>query len=986
MVGPGTVCAHCQDWVASAADRFCGGCGAFIAPVRFEWLLQGSGVNAKLALKAQAEADGADFTGLRFVVTNEAQVPARRGSTIDLAKVVGGAGVPLMDETRNLRGATPQVLVLRALAATLDGVETFAGEGLLAFVDSMPPPALRLVDPILSIPDLCSDAPTTVQVVNEGGAAAVHGLRLVLDDVFDAGGGMTALASPIVLEFGETANITLNLSPIQLAALQRADRPHEGEVEVIDGLGVPMSAGRVSLILPLNADAAVEVADYGMAMAGRQARLAARLSNTGGHPISVTDIQISLTLQGQAHATCHSVPVCWSANLERRAVVDVELRPWMTVGGTRQGEPLPPGLYDVALRISVRTPSGDLQRQAAGALRIQTPAPLQGRICIDFGTTESAAALALGKLGRLGEHENLSPPLIVELGRVGMPADGHGFGDRFLPTVVFHGDDGSLAFGDEALLREVDPRRGDVLLANFKWRLEDEGAEAATQYLAHVKTLIEDHPLVAAQITQQTEIYATRPVDFAEGQAEALAKAFRDAGFREPRTTIFARRESPTLIYESWSPMIMALFEEPSIFTPLDREVILSDGFVLPGEMGQVGFVVVFDIGGGSADLSVLKTEEVTGLRKVVEVYKRTDLEFVGVKFAELIRREIVGWMRDKGLSPSVTPANENTWQDAVRAIQHNPGLLSDGNFETLLRDFFRVSLDGGDGGQDLVRSLSGRLGVAMEGEPKVTQVTEAQAALRSRLMPYLRRLRLPLSDGAIKSVTVAELPQLLGRVASAFAARYVNRVSLLVEDLITASGLKELRDSEEQDSAKLARLIQSGRGAAFSLADNLVSTLFAPLREKRLQAVRLPPLSAKSITSYGGLYLADHAAMDFDVSFDLGREFRRYWVAVGYSTRPGARGPVRMAIPRLEDGSCCLNCAEIPDRFRGGPWRVEASWEGSTKYDDLGLHPVPENYAGRESRFWLVGRRRNEIDHLTCVEAATAAEAIAQTPAEGTA
>jgi hypothetical protein len=150
---------------------------------------------------------------------------------------------------------------------------------------------------------------------------------------------------------------------------------------------------------------------------------------------------------------------------------------------------------------------------------------------------------------------------------------------------------------------------------------------------------------------------------------------------------------------------------------------------------------------------------------------------------------------------------------------------------------------------------------------------------------------------------------------------------------------------------------------------------------------VRLPPLSAKSITSYGGLYLADHASMDWDVSFNLGREVRRFWLGVGISTRPGSRGPVRLAFPRLEDGSAaCLNCAEIPERFRFGPWRVDSSWEGSTKYDDCGEIPVPAGFAEDPKAWWLVARRRDGVERVVCVKAPTAEEAAAQTLAESVA
>ena len=74
----------------------------------------------------------------------------------------------------------------------------------------------------------------------------------------------------------------------------------------------------------------------------------------------------------------------------------------------------------------------------------------------------------------------------------------------------------------------------------------------------------------------------------------------------------------------------------------------------------------------------------------------------------------------------------------------------------------------------------------------------------------------------------------------------------------ITAAAVKDLRERTGAGFMDCKRALEESGGD--------IDKAVLALREKGLQAVRLPPLSAKSITSYGGLYLADHASIDMVV------------------------------------------------------------------------------------------------------------------------
>lgn len=967
MTGSQTACSVCGDWPIIADDRFCGGCGAFVAPVRFEWRLEQADGQTKLGLKAALlrraepveEPDG--LGSMRFAVSHGLDGDAH-GRVFDLGQVLKAGVLPLVDETRVLKAGVADIFAVRAVRGRRDqGAPVLAEAPILVLARGAREPKLSVVEP-----DVQALERLELAVANDGGPVAVRAARLRLDGIEPS---EHEVAFPIPRIFTSDAPVKVNLDlPLSWdAGLKQTSVPLDGELELIDVLGGVLSAGPLSLSRPGPASGSAEIAPSAAALQGRRARLAARLRNTGGQGLRAT--RVVLALKGAEDRTSTELPLPseWRHELSRGQASDVELRPWLTVTGVEDGDPLPPGDYEATLVVDAVDRLGEEVEveAAAGRLRIRAPAPLDGRLCIDFGTTESGAAVWLGRIEKVDTDEGLEPPQPLELGRVGFAAKGPGMGDRFLPTAVLNAADGDL-YGDEAVVRSRLRRPDDTFLVNFKWRLDDEQSlAAAAGYLRHVRERIEEHPSIAALVTAGTPVFATRPAEFADSQAEALARAFELAGFGEPRTTIFSADGARTLIYESWSPLILALFADEKSSAPLDAVKLTAEEFLLPGEAGTESHVIVCDVGGGSADFSVLKVEEASeedGDRRITEVYKKTDREFVGLRFRDLIKRELIRFIEGKNLRPADEAESEDLWDAAVTAIQHAPGLLSHDAFDTAFRDYFSAQ-------GDSTSQLGSLFGVGDAGNDA------AARQVRRAMTPYLKRLKLPLAGGETLLVRFDDLPELLSELQSTFRTAYLSRLREITEGLMAASGLDEVVEAGDRARGSMVRIIPSGRGAAFPMAFALISAMFGPIRALGAQITNLTPLAGKSITSFGGLFMANYADLSGDVSFDLGRTRRRYWLVTGVSTRKNAPKTKRREFAAMGE-LACLSCAELSPKVLRKPLRIEASWDDPRGFDPVDKIELPADVA--PERLWLVARRDGEADRVALFVADTAEEAVA--------
>lgn len=964
-------CRFCSDWPVGPDDRFCGGCGAFVAPVAFTWRMGPSAGPLSMTVSAPedwAPSDRADLDRLAVVIEDAAGNSLERDLT--LGEMLAQDVVPLPDVSRlNRIGQLSSLVVRVTQASSGDGVPEPSPHPVAALALASAPAALTLPTPEDASLLLSGRPWAALRLRNLGGDVVLTAARLVLDEEWTGPGGARRLMHPVLLRAGAEAAVDLPLPEEVVARVLSAGGVHEADLEFLDGEGATLAGPRVLLSSPARPAAELELMQGAAALAGRFARIAARLSNVGGGDLRVGECTLTIRRpDGVERETALSVPPDWTAPITRESSVDVELRPWMTEDGTSESLPLPPGLHMLTLTARLETDADTsitVSRQVE--LTVREPKPFVGRLCVDFGTTESAVAVVPGRLEDVGASDAVPAPLILELGRVGLSDRPRDAGDRFLPTEAVISGDGRLFFGDEAVDRRSRDVVTDILVRGFKWELsEHEGLAAG--YLAHLRQLTECHPRVAALISEDTPVAATRPTDFGEGAEEALVRAFRSAGFGDPRRTSFSKEGVETLSYESWSPMILALWgDDANLASGLERGLETNSEFVLPHAFDEPAQVVIYDVGGGSADLSALKVSpDGDGGLIVREVHKLTDRAFVGVEFEKLIQRVLCEHVEAQGLAPDRSEAAARDWRLAVEAIQHDPGLFTAEGVAGYARDHLQDRLRDQPPSRSFAEAVREQWGLPRPGEPAT--VDEGAVRRVREVMPHLRRLKLPVKDGKPLRVRLEQLPDLLERVLHVFADRYVLAIRTVTEQLIERSGLGGIDE-------RLRRLIPSGRGGAFPLARALILALFEE-RMRQGAVVMLTPQAAKSITSYGGLHLADLADLGGEVKFDLGRDERRFSVVIGRRTRGPDKGARRRSLQPAGPGAA-IRLDALPPDVLTRPLRLEATWGGSTSHD-----VVPVEYTatglGPEAQ-WLAAWRSGTGDRARVVPAENAEEAVSK-------
>ncbi len=177
------------------------------------------------------------------------------------------------------------------------------------------------------------------------------------------------------------------------------------------------------------------------------------------------------------------------------------------------GPSLELGVYSLDLEMQIA--DRDEPLRASVSVDVAPPSDLKKKtfICMDFGTTESGAAILKGG----GPHDL---PSRIALGRVGFVTDDEIVVDAesFLPTVAAascgHGvqDKIDWSFGEDALrkIAAFDHARGSLsVFQNLKWGLGSDTSEPlpngdritvsqiASLYLAHLLDRMETHPMYA---------------------------------------------------------------------------------------------------------------------------------------------------------------------------------------------------------------------------------------------------------------------------------------------------------------------------------------------------------------------------------------------------------------------------------------------------------------------------------------------------------
>jgi hypothetical protein len=933
-----SLCPHCEDWQLAETDSFCGGCGAYVgaapqlAPVR----VQASAETFQVVVRRRP--DGLPPPQVRFQCrTTSTRTGGQQGSVLEghpitvdrLVQAPQGVVCSSASLYANDRQADPVTIELVALGGR-------HGSRLVPVPDAgvlmMRHPEAQLqvhlggggcvdIEDGRPVDGLSGWYRLPVPVKNSGGAICVVGARLRVRraEGFDEPVPRTLLSVPVVIGQGQrvlvpavlTASewhvLTANRGQLregQLILETRAegtDKPVERTFE----LG-PFNLGRSQpaspeLLLPPNDPSDPKT----WIRIGRPGRIGAAIVNRGTEPFTVESVEmVHVRDAANRRSLPMDFPFADGEEVGGGASRHFELRPRL------EGDDLRPGLAQLGLTVVVRSRRGrriELRRRLTVRL---TPAEsiLKHQICIDFGTSESAAAVLIPTRdaeGRLGEPR----PVVIELGCVSVdrvnpsPAE---IAARFLPTRVARREDrvhlvgpqaeavarliGKLARDDEAWPEGVPQAE---MLREFKLNLSSdidpaERAEAilaATAFLRHVRELIEDHPQVAARIGVPTPVVATRPRVWDHGQTSALLTAFEDAGFGQP--TIIPHPGSPqTLLPESWPPLKIVLYgtgdDERSRFADLDPSPELScDALADVAERGESpSYLLVADIGAGTGDYSLLDIRWVLPTEAVSEVAYRTDTQFVGREFRRFIGDQLAEWAKARcralgaaalddndflkqiGHAEGAAPDARALFTAVVDAIQFQPGLFSvrsDASDEArdqrlmanaLLVGFFDGILPaGGADPGDL------RRGTAANPETVrnlIDTLFSAGGPLRRSAIQILP-LKLPLLTG-MKEPLVLDLDgtwqELAGRLINQFAQRHGTHVYRIVSDLVRQGHL------DSNPPPRFHRTLRTGRGGAFPLADRLLHAVFERLVPGWGYGYA-PPAASKSITSWGGAWLA---------------------------------------------------------------------------------------------------------------------------------
>jgi hypothetical protein len=388
------------------------------------------------------------------------------------------------------------------------------------------------------------------------------------------------------------------------------------------------------------------------ALAGRKGRIGVELRNDGGEAFFITgcswelkNLEATTVLRGTTKELA-LLPAC-PFSCEPGARIRGELRPLFCNSG---GGLLPAADYELAAAFT--TDIGVELRRTVQLSLLPPDRPAEGVISIDFGTTETAAAVHLGDRG--------IQKRLIKLARVEFECDGVTVpGEPFEPTVAIAVCDPEQRqlvwrYGREAELFAAGLKTGSGLgvrfFENLKWGLADgetgqlaDGthttwAQIAEDYLRHVIDLMETHPDCSGCVAQA---FITKPARFSAERTRGLEETFeriREGFVRKIRSI----SGETLMISESWTPayalfptggMIRELFESKGStpLVPLSEEDIADT------------LVVTCDVGGGSTDMSLfhIAFSPQTRRVRVDELWSDTIDVVCGRNFGNLIERHL---------------------------------------------------------------------------------------------------------------------------------------------------------------------------------------------------------------------------------------------------------------------------------------------------------------------------------------------------------
>lgn len=910
----------CARWSAAPGEWFCGVCGQPLPPVKLSLDpprgrsgRDGEARKVAVVCERTAQTRDEDLKDKAYVLAISITDPHESGDVQDLPLDPGEASAQMGLDLGRPVGEGPFDIVVELRNKRRDKVAT---EPLVVGSYDYPTP-IAAFDGERTIELPLQPGPFGLRLILDPANATIEAARLDIQGVGSV--SATSAGEQLIFDPGQQVWDLLKLiEGTRPAALELTFRGAEKTV-VLDRIEVQrLTPPRLGLVLPARS----------RALAGRRARIPSRLANAGGSPALIREARWTLTDVKGAVVAEGAIAALADLRIESQEALDDELR--LELAGTG-GKAPSPGLYRLKVDIAYEDPSRPGASPAVGRdidIELKAEAPYGGLVCIDFGTTDTAASLIPPGETYFEDPTLGQTPKLIELGRIAPPVDG-AQPRYFLPTRAAVGLDADggliILYADEAV-KGVQSLNHGRLIDRLKWRLgKNEPIEGfdgrvaikdlAAGYLEHVRRLIEDHPDVAARVET---VVATRPARFGGGRDQALIDAYLAAGMTVDAER-FGERARP-MVSESWPPVLfMVPMPEPA--GPPSRRLLASLFDLFPAEEPPSQFDVdaleaapsylcTFDIGGGSTDVSLLELKLKDGRIQVSDLETFTDHAFAGEWFRDLIVEELR--VATRNLAPgSDIPCNEGEgpgWANLEElrriagAIQHFPS----GPFrelrtpaEALLQELAAMDPPHRQAVYGMVDPDPSRARRAVQTPEALAFVANATDECRTYLDPsYRLTARLLRASGALFELVLTanpkanegDLPELLGRVLIRFAENYAPSMDRIIG--------KIAETVRNRDGLGRVRVLMTGRGSLFRLAESLIRPRVTQQLQVAAGDIYLGAgESAKAVTSWGGAGLKAARTVAGDLEF-AGLEGEGYAL---YARSPVMGTTARLQLERLQ-------------------------------------------------------------------------------------